>query len=111
VLRTVILTEGGRPLGIVALLPLADDGVFPAAAHRRRTQPHIFGALWDGGGAGPGGATRPRFRNLLTATLAPISAAVLLVLPLSLPLHPILQRLGHGKVADSRSAYFCKLLA
>jgi len=121
VLRTVILTEGGTALGIVALLPLPLTtaffllpligvalngtssvlyGTVPELAPTERrarafaifytctigagaVAPWLYGWVSDGIG--------------LTATLALISATVLLVLPLSLPLRPILQRLGHER--------------
>jgi MFS family permease len=120
VLCTVILTEGGTALGIVALLPLPLTTVFfllpvmgvalngtssvlygtvaeLAPAERRARAFAIFYTCTIGAGA-----VAPWLYGWvsdgigLTATLALISAAVLLVLPLSLPLRPILQRLGHG---------------
>lgn len=119
VLRTVILTEGGTALGIVALLPLPLAATFlllpligvalngtssvlygtvaelAPAEHRARAfaifytctigagaiSPWLYGWVSDGIG--------------LTATLVLIGVAVLLVLPLSLPLRPALRQLGH----------------
>jgi MFS family permease len=119
VLRTVILTEGGTALGIVAMLPLPLAATFfllpligvalngtssvlygtvaELAPTERRARafaifytctigagaisPWLYGWVSDGIG--------------LTATLTLIGAAVLLVLPLSLPLRPALRRLGH----------------
>jgi MFS transporter, FSR family, fosmidomycin resistance protein len=120
VLRTVILTEGGTALGILALLPLPLTAVFfllpligvalngtssvlygtvpeLAPAERRARAFAIFYTCTIGAGA-----ISPWLYGWvsdgigLTATLALISVAVLLVLPLSLPLRPILRRLGHA---------------
>jgi MFS transporter, FSR family, fosmidomycin resistance protein len=120
VLRTVILTEGGTALGILALPPLPLNAAFfllpligvalngtssvlygtvaeLAPAERRARAFAIFYTCTIGAGA-----VSPWLYGWvsdglgLTATLALISAAVLLVLPLSLPLRPILRRLGHG---------------
>jgi MFS transporter, FSR family, fosmidomycin resistance protein len=120
VLRTVILTEGGTALGILALLPLPLTAVFfllpligvalngtssvlygtvpeLAPAERRARAFAIFYTCTIGAGA-----ISPWLYGWvsdgigLTATLALISVTVLLVLPLSLPLRPILRRLGHA---------------
>jgi MFS transporter, FSR family, fosmidomycin resistance protein len=120
VLRTVILTEGGTALGILALLPLPLNAAFfllpligvalngtssvlygtvaeLAPAERRARAFAIFYTCTIGAGA-----VSPWLYGWisdglgLTATLALISAAVLLVLPLSLPLRPILRRLAQG---------------
>jgi MFS family permease len=120
VLRTVILTEGATALGIIALLPLPLTAAFfllpligvalngtssvlygtvpELAPVERRARafaifytctigagavaPWLYGWLSDGIG--------------LTATLVVIGVAILLVLPLSLPLRPVLRQLGHG---------------
>ncbi|HKW55204.1 MAG TPA: MFS transporter [Stellaceae bacterium] len=118
VLCTVILTEGGTALGILALLPLPLTaayfllpligvalngtssvlyGTVPelAPAERRARAFAVFYTCTIGAGA-----IAPWLYGWvsdgigLTATLALISVAVLLVLPLSLPLRPILRRLG-----------------
>jgi MFS transporter, FSR family, fosmidomycin resistance protein len=120
VLRTVILTEGGTALGILALQPLPLTAVFfllpligvalngtssvlygtvpeLAPAERRARAFAIFYTCTIGAGA-----ISPWLYGWvsdgigLTATLALISVTVLLVLPLSLPLRPILRRLGHA---------------
>jgi MFS family permease len=121
VLRTVLLTEGATALGILALLPLPLTpaffllpligvalngtssvlyGTVPELARPERRarafaifytctigagaiSPWLYGWVSDGIG--------------LAATLALISVAVLLVLPLSLPLRPVLRRLGHAR--------------
>ena len=119
VLRTVILTEGGTALGIVALLPLPLAATFVllpligvalngtssvlygtvaelAPAERRARAFAIFYTCTIGAGA-----ISPWLYGWvsdgigLTATLVLIGVAVLLVLPLSLPLRPALRRLGH----------------
>jgi MFS transporter, FSR family, fosmidomycin resistance protein len=121
VLRTVILTEGGTALGILALLPLPLTAAFfllpligvalngtssvlygtvpeLAPVDRRARAFAVFYTCTIGAGA-----ISPWFYGWvsdgigLTATLALISVAVLLVLPLSLPLRPILRRLGHTR--------------
>ena len=121
VLRTVILTEGGTALGILALLPLPLTGAFfllpligialngtssvlygtvpeLAPAERRARAFAIFYTCTIGAGAiAPWLYGRVSDGIGLTATLMLISAAVLLVLPLSLPLRPILRRLGHAR--------------
>jgi len=119
VLRTVILTEGGTALGIVALLPLPLAATFLllpligvalngtssvlygtvaelAPAERRARAFAIFYTCTIGAGA-----ISPWLYGWvsdgigLTATLVLIGVAVLLVLPVSLPLRPALRRLGH----------------
>jgi len=121
VLRTVILTEGGTALGIVALLllpltaalvllpliGLALNGTSSvlygtvaelAPAERRARAFALFYTCTIGAGAvAPWLCGRVSDGIGLTATLTLISAAVFLVLPLSLPLRPILRRLGHGR--------------
>lgn len=121
VLRTVILTEGGTALGILALLPLPLTGAFfllpligvalngtssvlygtvpeLTPAERRARAFAIFYTCTIGAGAiSPWLYGWVSDRIGLTPTLALISAAVLLVLPLSLPLRPILRRLGHAR--------------
>jgi FSR family fosmidomycin resistance protein-like MFS transporter len=119
VLRTVVLTEGGTALGILALLPLPLTAAFfllpligvalngtssvlygtvpDLVPIKRRARafaifytctigagavsPSLYGWISDGIG--------------LAATVALIGAAVLLVLPLTLLLRPILSRVGH----------------
>src|SRR5258707_4557806 len=120
VLRTVILTEGGTALGIVALLLLpltAALVLLPLIGLALNgTSSVLYGTVAELAPAdGPArafaafytctivaGAVAPWLCGRvsdgigLTATLTLISAAVFLVLPLSLPLRPILRRLGHG---------------
>lgn len=119
VLRTVILTEAGTALGILALLPLPLAACFAllpfigvalngtssvlygtvaelAPAERRARAFGIFYTCTIGAGA-----VSPSVYGLLSdaagliTALTVIGAAVLLVLPLSLGLRPALQRLGH----------------
>ena len=120
VLRTVILTEAGTALGILALLPLPLAACFAllpfigvalngtssvlygtvaelAPAERRARAFGIFYTCTIGAGA-----VSPSIYGLLSdaagliTALTVIGAAVLLVLPLSLGLRPALRRLGHS---------------
>jgi len=121
VLRTVLLTEGGTALGMLALLPLPLAAAFfllpligvalngtssvlygtvpeLTPAERRARAFAIFYTCTIGAGAiSPWLYGWISDRIGLTATLALLSVAVLLVLPLSLPLRPILRRLGHAR--------------
>lgn len=121
VLRTVILTEGATALGILALLPLPLTATFfllPAIgvalngtssvlygtvaelvpAERRARAFAIFYTCTIGAGAiAPWLSGWISDGMGLTATLVLVGAAVLLVLPLSLPLRPVLRRLGHAR--------------
>ncbi len=120
VLQTVILTEAGTTLGILGMLPLplapsffllplvgvALNGTSSvlygtvaelAPADRRARAFAIFYTCTIGSGA-----VSPSLAGLfsdavgVTATLAAIGAAVLLVLPLSLLLRPALRRIASG---------------
>src|SRR6185312_3414173 len=121
VLRTVLLTEAGTALGMLALLPLPLAAAFfllpligvalngtssvlygtvpeLTPAERRARAFAIFYTCTIGAGAiSPWLYGWISDRIVLTATLALLSVAVLLVLPLSLPLRPILRRLGHAR--------------
>jgi len=121
VLRTVLLTEAGTALGMLALLPLPLAAAFfllpligvalngtssvlygtvpeLTPAERRARAFAIFYTCTIGAGAiSPWLYGWISDRIGLTATLALLSVAVLLVLPLSLPLRPILRRLGHAR--------------
>ena len=119
VLRTVILTGGRHSPRYRRAAAVAGGGsIFSAARLSAWRSTYVFSALWDCGGTGRrwssarafaifytctigAGAVSPWFYDRvsdgigLTATLALISVAVLLVVPLSLPLYPALQQLGH----------------
>jgi len=121
VLRTVILTEGGTALGILALLPLPLTAAFfllpligvalngtssvlygtvaelAPAEHRARAFAIFYTCTIGAGAISPWLSGWVSDGMGLTATLALISVAVLLVLPLSLPLRPILHSLGHAR--------------